>query len=43
MSKINKKSKILEIGCGSRKTTQLFAEKGYNIFGIDISFPRIAL
>jgi len=37
ISKVSGKSKILEIGCGSGKATCLFAQKGYEILGIDIS------
>jgi len=43
ISKINNKSKILEIGCGSGKATILFAKRGYDVLGVDISEELIDL
>lgn len=42
-SKIKSNSKILDVGCGSGKSSVYFIDKGYSILGIDISNSLLGL
>lgn len=42
LSLLPKKAKILDLGCGSGRDAKIFADKGFNIVGIDLSREMIA-
>jgi len=39
---ITKESRILEVGCGTGKATRMFARRGFDVLGIDISEKMLA-
>ena len=43
LSGINDHSRILEVGCGTGKATQSFAERGYEMVCLDIGADLIAV
>ena len=43
LSGINDRSRILEVGCGTGKATQPFAERGYELICLDIGADLIAV
>ena len=43
ISGLNDHSKILEVGCGTGKATRPFAERGYELVGLDIGADLIAV
>ncbi len=40
-SKINKKARVLDVGCGTGQATALFANRGFEVVGLDISEEMI--
>ncbi len=42
-SKLQKGSKILDIGCGSGQATLLFAQQGFNVTGLDINSELLSI
>ncbi len=43
LSKIKKEGTVLDVGCGSGQATMPFAERGYQVTGLDISKDLITI